>query len=713
LKWPLSRSGRPAHWILALLLCLCAATSQAATRHALLVGVSQYPDLGPELQLKAPVNDVRLLREVLMQRGFEATRIEVLADGLEGAKSPTQAAILSALQSLATRVGPGDTVVLHFSGHGSLQWADGAPPVASDQPVRWQPVFLPRDAQGWNGRIGQAVTHAITDQVLRRLVDRINERGAFVFAVFDACHSAKLVRGALPGTDASQLTVRQVAPSALGLQGEPPPDIRPSWADLRAGASAPTDQAGERGRAVYFYAAQSVELAAAMPQQVGGEPRWHGLLTWNVAQAIALGQRMSYRQMAQHVLWRYDRLPASTATPLFSGDGLDQAVFDQSTPVVRQWPVDRSQGQLSLPAGALFGLGEGALLALITDPLMPAGNEPMQPPQGTLGFLRLVSVEAGSSRLQPVAWQGWAAPSPQALPRSTWARLIYNPPAFGLRIAIDLGACGDQCPAGRALTRLQRTGVPGVDARWVGASELPDVVLRATRGEVQMLLPGAAAASAIRWSVSATGGDEALQQESLSLSIADGLHRVARTRNLLRLASQMAIRALPGSVAVSVVHRRSGTGAGTPVAPDQILTAAPGDALLVEVRNLSADPVDFAAFWVGADHGIRQVYPQDKRDSPRLNGSERPRQFLLGIDPDSNGLEQLVVLSSPMRPGRESNDFKFLEQGPLARVRGASDPELQALLDACFADHLHRGEAAPALPRERLWMQLYTFRLEP
>ena len=51
------------------------------------------------------------------------------------------------------------------------------------------------------------------------LVDRINDTGAFVFVLFDACHSAKLVRGALPGTDASQLRVRHVPPGSAWLAG--------------------------------------------------------------------------------------------------------------------------------------------------------------------------------------------------------------------------------------------------------------------------------------------------------------------------------------------------------------------------------------------------------------------------------------------------------------------------------------------------------------
>ena len=163
-----------------LLSCIGAAAPCAAVQHALLVGVSQYPNLPIELQLKAPANDVRLMRQVLLQRGFAADHIETLADGVEGARLPTRASVVGALQGLAGRARNGDTVFVHFSGHGSLQSINDGPAAS----LRWQPVFLPRDVQGWNGKLGAAVPQAIGDTELRDLFDRINDSGAFVFALF-------------------------------------------------------------------------------------------------------------------------------------------------------------------------------------------------------------------------------------------------------------------------------------------------------------------------------------------------------------------------------------------------------------------------------------------------------------------------------------------------------------------------------------------------
>ncbi|MCP4663261.1 MAG: caspase family protein, partial [bacterium] len=103
-----------------LLISLLAPMTAAAERHALLVGVSEYPN-APELRLTGPGNDVALIREVLQAKGFSAAKIRTLADGVPGAKLPTRQAILDELARLATRVSRGDIVYLHFSGHGSRQ----------------------------------------------------------------------------------------------------------------------------------------------------------------------------------------------------------------------------------------------------------------------------------------------------------------------------------------------------------------------------------------------------------------------------------------------------------------------------------------------------------------------------------------------------------------------------------------------------------------
>ena len=105
------------------------------------------------------------------------------------------------------------------------------------------------------------------------------------------------------------------------------------------------------------------------------------------------------------------------------------------------------------------------------------------------------------------------------------------------------------------------------------------------------------------------------------------------------------------------------------MAVDRLAIVSPGDTLLMDGQNSAGDPVDFVAFWLGSDQSIRQVYPDDERDSPRLAAGERLRRAGMEIDPGSTGVERLLVLTVPMRRGSEAADFRFLEQSPLSRLR--------------------------------------------
>ena len=113
----------------------------ARENHALLIGVSHYSNF-PEKSLKGPANDVRLMQEVLLEKGFDENNIKILADGIT-MKFPTQTNIFTALDDLISTVAKDDFVYIHFAGHGSQQ------PVTKDksliEPDRLDEIFLPRD----------------------------------------------------------------------------------------------------------------------------------------------------------------------------------------------------------------------------------------------------------------------------------------------------------------------------------------------------------------------------------------------------------------------------------------------------------------------------------------------------------------------------------------------------------------------------------------
>jgi hypothetical protein len=85
---------------------------------ALLVGVNAYPD--KISNLKGCLTDVELQRELLVHRyGFNPKDILIVSD--QSALQPNRETILESFEKhLIQQAKPGDVVVFHFSGHGSL-----------------------------------------------------------------------------------------------------------------------------------------------------------------------------------------------------------------------------------------------------------------------------------------------------------------------------------------------------------------------------------------------------------------------------------------------------------------------------------------------------------------------------------------------------------------------------------------------------------------
>jgi len=92
-----------------------APTSAAAApgvKRALLVGINNYKAVP---HLMGSLNDVAAMKQILTTRwGFSPDNIVILTE-----QAATRAAILRELRRLVRESGPNDTVVFHYSGHGS------------------------------------------------------------------------------------------------------------------------------------------------------------------------------------------------------------------------------------------------------------------------------------------------------------------------------------------------------------------------------------------------------------------------------------------------------------------------------------------------------------------------------------------------------------------------------------------------------------------
>jgi hypothetical protein len=151
-------------------------------KKALLVGINRYPDPGNEL--KGCVNDVRQMADTLKGRyGFAGDgNLRILTD----ARATTKA-ILDGLAWLTAGATPGDSLVFHYSGHGS-QVPDRNGDETTD---RLDEILCPYDLD-WD--------HPFTDDDLAAACDDVPQ-GALLTVILDCCHSGTGLRNsALPVT---------------------------------------------------------------------------------------------------------------------------------------------------------------------------------------------------------------------------------------------------------------------------------------------------------------------------------------------------------------------------------------------------------------------------------------------------------------------------------------------------------------------------------
>lgn len=256
-----------------------AATARLPTLdRALLVGVSRYPALPARLWLRGPDNDVALMQELLRSQGMDAAKLQVLSG------APRRADILQAMEDLARQARAGERLLFYFSGHGSQQ--------AQPADARWpeadglDEVLLPADVQAWNGEgAGGQIPNALLDDEIGDWIDRLVDRGAQVWAVFDTCHAAGMARSD-SGEPSPGPRVRALHPAELGLTlGH----ARSSAADAKATRSPGRFGSPRSDGRTLLFAGRSHERVREEWMPKGGSlasTRLHGVFTWHLAQLL-------------------------------------------------------------------------------------------------------------------------------------------------------------------------------------------------------------------------------------------------------------------------------------------------------------------------------------------------------------------------------------------------------------------------------------------
>jgi len=173
--------------LLLIMLCLpCSLFAQK--KHALLIGISDYPQYDDTESSWAPIhgtNDIQLIAPILTEQGFV---INTLSN-----EAATRQAIDNSFKELESRAKAGNIVYIHLSGHGqAVEDVDG------DEDDGWDEAFIPFDAERRyqeNGYHGE--NHLLDDELngyLNNIRRKVGETG-IVYVVMDACHAGSSYRG--------------------------------------------------------------------------------------------------------------------------------------------------------------------------------------------------------------------------------------------------------------------------------------------------------------------------------------------------------------------------------------------------------------------------------------------------------------------------------------------------------------------------------------
>lgn len=673
--------------------CLIIFSEQSrAENHALLVGVSEYPNLDESQWLKGPVNDVQLVKEVLTGErfGLAEKNIRILSGWpKEVEKRPTKKNIALTYSELAKKVKSGDQVFILMSGHGSQQPAN-----KEDGDIETDgldEVFLPADTTKWDAE-KMTITGAILDDEIRLWTDRIRDKGALVWIIFDSCHSGTMTRG----TQHGQRVNRRVDPSLLipksvlsGQAGTSRSAIAEESSDL---ATEVRDNP-KKGKLIAMYASQSLEPTFELPLPPPNGPN-RGLFTTTVMDIVANAPgALSYRDVAETVDVIYRSNGILQPTPLIEGNGLDLPVLNvgKAPPrrdVVFTGNVSPEYG-FEINAGHLSGLASGSVLEVF--PPAIANSEK------AMGTVRVTKADATVSYVKPEKFEGRPAAKPDEIGAACRASVLYQELGLAtLKIAVQQASedGGFSTINPKKASGAEQKLIDEIVAQSSGLYELvddqkkADWFLQLGKEDTTTLVP----ACGLPEDSKPTG----FTSKDPEIIIAN-LGKIARARQLLHIAgSSPRGNLLPVTVEM-VRFDPEGPEKGKVIPRgNEGRKLKAGEVIAFRIQNKSNLEVDVTLLHVDDSFAISAVFPEsgtiDNNRIPPNSSFDTPR---MEVSADRPIKEQVVVFA--VRATKVRQDFTSLEQTSLETSRG--DAALQSPLGKLLQSRVYGDNTTRGLSR--------------
>jgi hypothetical protein len=627
---------------------------------------------------------------------FEQDNVTLLAQDVEGASGPpTHGAITTALADIASNVQRDDFVYLHLSGHGAQQ----PQRKEGDETDGLDEIFLPVDIEKWIDR-ASGVPNALVDDEIGAALDAIRDKGAFIWAVFDCCHSGTATRAAEVDDEMERKV--EFADLVAGDDAARAAAVK-LYEDATAAASRALDDAGPRkpafnltptgaepiakGKLVAFYAAQTIETTPEMPLPKGVEDATRfGLFTFTIMAKLAENPNVTYRQLGQAVLQQYTADGRTRPTPLFEGE-LDARVFGtEKSDAVNQWPITVKGDSVTINAGRLQRLIPGSKLAILPSALSTL--------EEAAGYLEVSSAKNLESRLKPVAWNDRPAPNAADIPANAYARVAELAVDYKLAVARPAATKGLEKETelvNSVLDELAAAKDSGINIALVEPGKGADLRFAVLR---ENAIAGAAANASDQpalWFLPASGDVTTTNgarppmivihpddRAKLLDATKKNLTTIFRATGLSRLAAASDYR--PEEVDVEFQIKRDGSDTLEPLEASVVPRVSPGDEVHVKAVNNPANLVDLNVLYVGSDYSITHIVAE------RLTSQAVLEEGLLAFTDSSFGMERMIAVLTEAPPQSEKEDLSFLAQeGVPSATRGVGGGFSDMLADIGMA----------------------------
>lgn len=561
------------------ILAATAGVAGAGERWALLVGASDYASAAGGASsnwesLEGPRNDVALMYATLTQEGIPQDRIRVLADTLDRSVyrdapvsdgKPVREEILESLDWLTRNARAGDQALVYYSGHGSYIPERLDKPGGPAEDDGFDEILVPLAAGYWDETV-DSVSGQVLDDEIGEKINALMAEGVFVWLVVDACHSGTVARSSEPADGIARgldpvrdLGVPQADIDAARQRGALIGSTRSARSLTREHSFEGLSNQG--GNFVAFYAAPPARMAIEriMPKNAAlADRRAHGVMTWNLAQALRGAGATDYATLARQVIAGAWEWGAAAPLPQFEGELGAAPMVGAGTE--KFWGIESRGRKLFLTAGQLENIGPGSILAV-----QQKGDDPDR----ALFFARVqdAGIEESLIEVLPssndrpsylaerVARDGMKDPGEwiEERSQSLIAKVIDHVPAFVLKTAVaGTGEDADNIRStlsGLSNPAREDPGAPAIEIEDMAGAA--DVLLAIRDGRVWFTAPDAGLVT--------EGPNEAY---SLSMSEADPgtlsavLRRIAKARNLTRTARYYNNTPTAQSLSISIAIRQ-------------------------------------------------------------------------------------------------------------------------------------------------------------